>query len=1077
MIDPRDVIQIDSLDPDVNYLNEDKLLSLIQNEVDYLVIDNPKDILGEINEYDQFLIDCRSEAEQLSQSGMLKDSGYGKDSDYVKDKKVRGDQFIWLSYLAKNFSDQNDQENSQKLQNLQKLVQQMTSLSAKINMYEKPINQISDFEVQLASYNGSGEYYLRHKDAFRLDENNLADNQKMRKYTLITYLNPNLEQIKEVKTNKLGQLRLYLKEKIVDIVPHLNRSILFKSESVEHEVKPTVGYQRFAVTTWFRHIHSASLKDQDDQKMKNNLNEIIQQYKDLCNFSIDEVDYKEAKNAYYARIKVQRLYKQETYYLQIDSHMRFVQNWDEILIGYLNQCSEPQKSILTIYPRPYKVDQDFKQKDSLEGPLVMAFKEFSKIDGLPRFSSKIIKKSDDFKKPFKSLFWAAGFSFSYGKIIEDCGYEINFTNSDTFIDDLFFGEEIYQIYKFYKKGYELYSPPKTVVYHLWERAYRKTYNGDHSKDQSRAERQSLCIKAIKNTFLEDKQFIKEMQQSRGLPLIEDSIFQADFISIDTEFSGKKLNFNMIQGYCANDDEKSCEYDSVEVRYQKIKAAVQRFSALQIGLCCFRWDESAKKYKCRPFSFYIFPKSKINDNLKMFQAYYQLDKQIDLKQQCYYKITKNFPSIRSYTALSATHQKELEEMMKRIELWVYDQNSYERLTFQIPSYSLKKALSKEVTRVYMGAGVFTEFQRNSTDTIVKKSKSFRQTQFLRENVPTEEKESQSTIEIPDDEEMKEEYQTVDRPNIVKDENANDSNPHQQKEGIQDKNIIQIQLDQEVNTLFNYELGFSRVIQIIIDSKKPIVGHNMMYDAVFIYRHFIGDLPNSFELFARSWLQRFPETYDTKAISLSTNYFYQTDLKNLYNKCVNDKKLRNNLNISLDKEQDSIFGLYDGIGQEHDAGYDAYMTGYIFACISKYIEIGKIIEPARLREKQIEYFSQDNINNGNSNSRKAKKGKKQKNQLLQNDQETDNKEEFQEIQEIFLVVDDEDMGYKTSQSPQKIEKLQDSPSKLLQNGRGIKHYSMVQNKQIYYPDLKEFKNQIILSTDIPRYFSLEGIFNYL
>jgi hypothetical protein len=69
----------------------------------------------------------------------------------------------------------------------------------------------------------------------------------------------------------------------------------------------------------------------------------------------------------------------------------------------------------------------------------MCIKEFSKVDNLPRFSSKIIKKNDKFEKPFSSLFWAAGFSFSMGQLIKDCGYV------DT-IDDVFFGEEIFQMY-------------------------------------------------------------------------------------------------------------------------------------------------------------------------------------------------------------------------------------------------------------------------------------------------------------------------------------------------------------------------------------------------------------------------------------------------------------------------------------------------------------------------------------------------------------------------------------------------------------------------------------------------------
>jgi len=152
--------------------------------------------------------------------------------------------------------------------------------------------------------------------------------------------------------------------------------------------------------------------------------------------------------------------------------MRLVQNWDILLKNYLNECKNPEKSIITIYPRAYQLES-YQPPKELEGPLAMCFKEFSKIDGLPRFSSRIIKKPEYFKKPFESYFWAAGFSFSFGKLIEDCGYTSE-------VDDVFFGEELYLMYKFFKQGYELYSPPKTLSYHLWERSYRKTYKEDHS---------------------------------------------------------------------------------------------------------------------------------------------------------------------------------------------------------------------------------------------------------------------------------------------------------------------------------------------------------------------------------------------------------------------------------------------------------------------------------------------------------------------------------------------------------------------------------------------------------------------
>lgn len=38
------------------------------------------------------------------------------------------------------------------------------------------------------------------------------------------------------------------------------------------------------------------------------------------------------------------------------------------------------------------------------------------------------------------------------------------------------------------------------------------------------------------------------------------------------------------------------------------------------------------------------------------------------------------------------------------------------------------------------------------------------------------------------------------------------------------------------------------------------------------------------------------------------------------------------------------------QSHDAGYDAYMTGVVFAILSKFIEIGEIIQPKSTEKKQ-------------------------------------------------------------------------------------------------------------------------------
>jgi hypothetical protein len=49
------------------------------------------------------------------------------------------------------------------------------------------------------------------------------------------------------------------------------------------------------------------------------------------------------------------------------------------------------------------------------------------------------------------------------------------------------------------------------------------------------------------------------------------------------------------------------------------------------------------------------------------------------------------------------------------------------------------------------------------------------------------------------------------------------------------------------LADYEMGFSKVIEELIHAKKPIIGHNMFLDILFIYYQFIDDLPASLSEF--------------------------------------------------------------------------------------------------------------------------------------------------------------------------------------------------------------------------------------
>jgi hypothetical protein len=62
-----------------------------------------------------------------------------------------------------------------------------------------------------------------------------------------------------------------------------------------------------------------------------------------------DIDYRQAKGPCYARALVQKLWAGEEFCLQIDSHMRFAQGWDDYLKAQLLLCPT-EKAVLTAYP-------------------------------------------------------------------------------------------------------------------------------------------------------------------------------------------------------------------------------------------------------------------------------------------------------------------------------------------------------------------------------------------------------------------------------------------------------------------------------------------------------------------------------------------------------------------------------------------------------------------------------------------------------------------------------------------------------------------------------------------------------
>jgi SM-20-related protein len=178
---------------------------------------------------DQFLsqqeVDRILELKEFKGENQFKKAGIGKHQDLQINEAIRGDYIHWLDKTtapapAKTYLD--------RLNNLVQFINQSLFLSLK------------DYEVHMTIY-PAGSYYKRHLDQFKKDDH--------RKLSVICYLN------NDWKEEQGGQLRMYLPQKSIDILPLSGRLVCFRSDQIEHEVLPATR-DRLSLTGWILDQHA-----------------------------------------------------------------------------------------------------------------------------------------------------------------------------------------------------------------------------------------------------------------------------------------------------------------------------------------------------------------------------------------------------------------------------------------------------------------------------------------------------------------------------------------------------------------------------------------------------------------------------------------------------------------------------------------------------------------------------------------------------------------------------------------------------------------------------------------------------
>jgi hypothetical protein len=206
----------------------------------------------------------------------------------------------------------------------------------------------------------------------------------------------------------------------------------------------------------------------------------MEDYINDSRFKILDIDYRDSKGVCWARNLVQSLYTNEKYTLQLDSHHRFVQDWDAILIDMLVglQNKGYQKPLITAYIPSFDPEND-PQARVLE-PWKMTFDRYIPEGAVFFLPASFNPEIDNIDEPLMGRFYSAHFAFTLGQFAKEVQHDPNY---------YFHGEEINIAVRAFTHGYDIFYPHKVICWHEYTRKGRSKQWDD---DKEWGGRNNIC---------------------------------------------------------------------------------------------------------------------------------------------------------------------------------------------------------------------------------------------------------------------------------------------------------------------------------------------------------------------------------------------------------------------------------------------------------------------------------------------------------------------------------------------------------------------------------------------------------
>lgn len=190
-------------------------------------------------------------------------------------------------------------------------------------------------------------------------------------------------------------------------------------------------------------------------------------------YRVTKMPFEKSEGLGWARNITNSLYEGEKYTLQLDSHHRFAEHWDTMLLEDYNQSlKKSNKPIISTYCTPFHPTKPIENFT----PCLMSQYEFSH-DRLLMSMPWYIQDYKTRTEVIRARTISGHFYFVDGKFIEEVPYD----------PDIYFGgytEETTLSVRAFSHGYDVYSPYRQYIWHEYTRNYRRKHWDDHGQDKS-----------------------------------------------------------------------------------------------------------------------------------------------------------------------------------------------------------------------------------------------------------------------------------------------------------------------------------------------------------------------------------------------------------------------------------------------------------------------------------------------------------------------------------------------------------------------------------------------------------------